>query len=621
MRNLKMKAKIAASFAVVLATLIVFAVFSTALINRIHNDGQNLASHSIPSADALNQMRRSVEAIKGSTLEAMVVTDQKGLDNVVSELEGHRATLESAMATYLSLNPDSQESMDNMSKFIDDVAVYRKIIIDHCAKFSEAGKKSAYIIYANNYTSAFDRLVDCVMQLNEEVNDGIYNRYYDMEKSYKLAIIIVVAITALALAATVFLTIFLATAVTRPLRQIEAAMDCVSRGEFDKVSITYESKDELGILAENIRKTVSNLETLIGDMSYVCEEMGNGNFTVSSQNEDKYVGKYSTMLTSLRYLRNTLSETLSRIDQSAAQVLAGSQQVSDGAQNLSQGATEQASAIEELAATISELSDKVRTNAENAAIANKMSVEAGAGVIDSNNHMKELMAAMNEINDTASNIGKIIKTIEDIAFQTNILALNAAVEAARAGEAGKGFAVVADEVRNLAGKSAEAANNTTALIESTIRAVRSGSEQATSTAASLEAVVKKASGVADIIGEISEASEQQATAINQIGTGIDQISAVVQTNSATAEQSAAASEELSGQADMLKELISQFTLSDEPSSFSESSFEAPSASSFTPDNFDFGENDIPAPAAEPERENADNYSPFTVDFDAVDDKY
>lgn len=218
--------------------------------------------------------------------------------------------------------------------------------------------------------------------------------------------------------------------------------------------------------------------------------------------------------------------------------------------------------MEELAATINEISNQVKSNAENAHNVNKLADDVGLKMTESNQQMQTMIEAMKEISSSSSEIGKIIKTIEDIAFQTNILALNAAVEAARAGEAGKGFAVVADEVRNLASKSAEASKNTAVLIESSILAVEKGTKIADETAHTLLESVEGAQKVTRTIDQISKASEEQASSISQITQGIDQISNVVQTNSATAEESAAASEELSGQAQILKGLISQFKLKD-----------------------------------------------------------
>ena len=240
----------------------------------------------------------------------------------------------------------------------------------------------------------------------------------------------------------------------------------------------------------------------------------------------------------------------------------GAEQVSSGAQTLSQGATEQASTIEELAATISEISQQINDTAQNAAQASDHMNTVGSEAEESKRRMQKMLGAIGDIKNSADEIGKIIKTIEDIAFQTNILALNAAVEAARAGSAGKGFAVVADEVRNLANKSQEASKSTSVLIENALQAVANGTSIADETAQSLVSVVEGVDGVRETIELISGASNEQAIAISQVTQGIDQVSSVVQTNSATAEESAAASEELSGQAQMLKELVSQFRLAE-----------------------------------------------------------
>ena len=292
----------------------------------------------------------------------------------------------------------------------------------------------------------------------------------------------------------------------------------------------------------------------------MCNELGEGNFTVKSGCEEDYTGDYFAILSGLCHIRDTLSDTIVNIDISSNQVLSGSQQVADGAQSLAQGATEQASAVEELLASMTEMQQQVKDNAEHASSASELAGEAGDGVAESNRIMDELMRAMDDINATSNEISRVIKSIDDIAFQTNILALNAAVEAARAGSAGKGFAVVADEVRNLAAKSAESVKTTTVLIQNTLDAIAKGSELANSTSAALHGVVSKAAAVNDRVLEIARASDEQLIAINQMTAGCEQVSAVIQSTSATAEESAAASEELSGQANMLKEMISKFKL-------------------------------------------------------------
>lgn len=316
---------------------------------------------------------------------------------------------------------------------------------------------------------------------------------------------------------------------------------------------------QLAAATGNISVTVSGI---IADLEYGLDGLSKGDFTVNSKVPELYTGDYEALAKALYALIDRLTRTVRGIQQAGEQVASGSGQVSSGAQALSQGAAEQASSVEELAATINEVSEQVRKNAENAGEVKAVTDGVTQDIVKSNEWMQQLDAAMQDINKKSEDIGKIIKTIEDIAFQTNILALNAAVEAARAGAAGKGFAVVADEVRSLAGKSAEAASNTTVLIEDTVTAVNDGTRLANETAASMNRVVGGAENIATLIADISEASERQASSLVQVTQGVDQISSVVQTNSATAEQSAAASEELSGQAQVLKELVDQFKLAE-----------------------------------------------------------
>ena len=313
-------------------------------------------------------------------------------------------------------------------------------------------------------------------------------------------------------------------------------------------------------MCDAMRESQFILYGVVEDIDHIMENMARGNFDVRSKEPELYVGNLFRVLTSMRETAAGVSRAMLGILDSADRLDAGSDQVSSGAQSLAQGTTEQAAAVEKMLATISELSDQVKQNALNATNAGELSVQAGDGVAESNQFMNELVLAMAEIQRTSDEIGKIIKTIDDIAFQTNILALNAAVEAARAGAAGKGFAVVADEVRNLAAKSAEAAKTTTSLVSNTQKAISKGSTLAASTSKSLHEVVEKAQLVGQRTTEVAEVSNRQAEAIRGMSGGLEQISSVVQQSSATAEESAAASQELSEQAAMLKALAAQFKI-------------------------------------------------------------
>ncbi|HEX3017887.1 MAG TPA: methyl-accepting chemotaxis protein [Caproicibacter sp.] len=368
------------------------------------------------------------------------------------------------------------------------------------------------------------------------------------------------SVFAFALVVLIVLIVLVSKSIIRPLKKLTSAAQKIADGNLD-VDVGIRSSDETGQVASAISQTVDRLKEYIryiDEISAVLDQIAVGNLMFDLQCE--YAGEFHKIKISMENIKATLMKTFGGISEAAGQVAAGSEQVAAGSQTLAQGATEQASSVQQLAASVTEIAQHVKNNASDASNATTLANDAADEMKRGNEQMSELISAMKKIDQSSNQISEIIKTIQDIAFQTNILALNASVEAARAGAAGKGFAVVAEEVRNLAGKSSQAADNTTALIETSIQNVNEGTKIADSTAHSIHTVADKVKETAGLISHISNASAQQADSIKQVQLGLDQISNIVQTNSATAEESAASSEELSSQAQTLKSLIEIFKL-------------------------------------------------------------
>ena len=361
-----------------------------------------------------------------------------------------------------------------------------------------------------------------------------------------------IAVTAAAVATlfAIFIALRLIASITKPVKQVSVALKGFSMGKLD-IPVTYKSRSELGGMCDALRTSQHVLTELISDECHILDEMASGNFDVKTKDENIYIGELSN--------RN-LSDAIGQIMQGAEQVASEAMQVSNGSQSLAQGSTEQASSVEQLASTIVEISNNSKNNAHNSEQASAQSKLAGRQVEESVSLMDDMVLAMEKISDSSNEIGKIIATIENIAFQTNILALNAAVEASRAGEVGKGFAVVAEEVRGLAAKSDEAAKATKNLIEHSILTVNEGSGIVKNVSDSLTKTVEISNHVLEAVHSITQATAQEAESIEQVTRGINEISCVVQTNSATSEEFAATSAEMSNQAALMKDILSRFTL-------------------------------------------------------------
>lgn len=382
----------------------------------------------------------------------------------------------------------------------------------------------------------------------------VLSELYDL--THTLATVSIIAVLVLILL-VILLTQWI---IGRPVKELSQVATRIAEGELDQ-SIHYQSGDELGTLAFNFNRVTERLRDYIKYIDEIADtlnEIAQGNLAYELKSE--YTGEFAKIKDSLDAISVELNAAMGQLNASSNDVAAGSAQISQIAVNLSQGSTEQAAEVEALAGHIGEVSDNVQRIAQDAQQTSSLSKEVREGLLLSNTKMQNMTEVIQKISDKSSEIHKIVKTIDDIAFQTNILALNAAVEAARAGSAGKGFAVVAEEVRTLAGRSAGAAKETTDLLGETIRSMEEGVHAAEDTAQSMLSAAELADKMGSLIDHIAENTKQQAATTTEISHGIDQIAVVVQSNVSTAEASAAASEELSGQAGALKELVSKFQL-------------------------------------------------------------
>ena len=383
-------------------------------------------------------------------------------------------------------------------------------------------------------------------------------------KTSENATILLLGIILLLLVLCSLFALYIGKSIAAPITTCSDRLRLLAEGDLKSPVPAAVGQDEVAALASSTAELIDSFSHIVEEVDATLSCIADGDLTRDVGTAD-YPGDFASLKKNLVVIGAQLNQTVGNISDASNQVYSSSQQVLHAAQSMAQGATEQAASIEELSATVTDVSDRVKRTADNAAVANQTSGEAEGKLMDCNSQMNQLVSAMEDINKQSDEISKIIKVIEDISFQTNILALNAAVEAARAGAAGKGFAVVADEVRNLAGKSAEASKNTSALIENSVVSVRNGMKILHQTEEALGEVVAAARRSAELVGEISGDANEQATAIGQITDTIEQIVSVIQMTSATAEESAATSEVLSNQSQTLKQAVDQFRLKDQTS--------------------------------------------------------
>ncbi|MGN1106099.1 MAG: methyl-accepting chemotaxis protein [Huintestinicola sp.] len=488
----------------------------------------------VPHEEFLNDIVRDLKVSDNSTA---FVLNKNG--TVIADIDSE---VVAAQQNFITIAEEHKE-------YADLASAHKKMI---------AGEQGTEIVKINGQSSFIGY---SPINATDGWSIGVCAPSMDFLKPTVICMIIAIILLLISAVTSVFNSARMGKKVGDPIALCTNRLKLLAEGDFSSPVPEIHTNDETKVLADATEQLVGDLNSIIGDIGRMLGSMANGDFNVSSGcGDDVYKGDFHVLIESVSEINSKLSNTLSQINTSADQVSNGSDQVSGGAQSLSQGATEQASSIEELTTTIHTISDKVSDTADHCINGKRLTEESAEYIDEASQCMGKLTEAMRDISDASNEISRIIRAIEDIAFQTNILALNAAVEAARAGDAGKGFAVVADEVRNLASKSSDAAQETTVLIERAINAVDNGTGITEQTARAVSDVAQRSEEVRNIVAEIAEASTVQANMIAQVTQGMEQISGVVQNNSATAEESAAASEELSGQALILKKLISGFKL-------------------------------------------------------------
>ena len=560
MKNLKISLKLIVGYATILVMMLVIVFFSISILsslsgiidNLYHSAVNNVLLSSNVNAYTQEGAKNLLHAIGNPTDEEYVQgyfdKAKVAFDNAKENLDALKegVTKEESKVLVAAME-------DAYAKIIDSVSDFKQIILQ------DEDVLASVMEFDNDMMPNIYTLFESSQEVNE-IALGIADYDFDESINYvNYGRIILIAVTAAAVIVTIILATYITKLIVTGINEVSAAALKMSNGDMD-VKINFTSKDETGVLADSMRTLSGRTREIIEDIAHILKELEEGNLGVTSTDVSMYVGSYEQIIKSLRSFRLALNETMQKVTVSSDQVASGSEQVALGAQSLSQGATEQASSIEELAAEISIVSEAIKSNAAKANTASESTAAAANKLNEAKSEMDALAEAIKEISASSVDTKKIIKTIEDIAFQTNILALNAAVEAARAGAAGKGFAVVADEVRNLAGKSAEAAKNTTVLIENTVSAIERGSTLADRAVEEMDVSTEAVDNIAVLSNEIAKTSNQATESMAQISSSVDQISSVVQTNSATAEESAAASEQLSGQSQILREITAQFRL-------------------------------------------------------------
>ena len=555
-KNMKVRKSLLIGFGTTIIISLGLIISSIVVMNLLSKGYDEILDRNVHSTELISSIRleaniaaRNVRDIalipndpNNPALEARARECISNMNSHFSELEKHFPLDKSLLTKYENA---SRNWMDFAPTIIDTV------------NSGQASKAATMVQY--ECTPKLEEMATLAQQIADELTKAEEEAIAHQQMTVNITCLVLIVVTVIATIVVMMFIQQILKTILPPVAQVQEALMGFSKGDFT-IPVEFESRSELGDMCYAMRKSQKILNAVVEDECRLLTAFASGDFSARTQNEASYVGRLKDVLYSMRDMAIDVTKTMIQIVDSSKQLDLGTDQVSDGAQALSQGATEQAAATEQLSSAITEINRNIQSSHDMAVEARTVTEKAGQDMNECSAQMEQMLQAMDEINHSSEEIGKIIKTIEDIAFQTNILALNAAVEAARAGAAGKGFAVVADEVRSLAAKSADASKNTSALISASLSAVSKGVKLAHGTAAQMQLVAEGASTVMTKVNEITVLSEQEAESMEQISQNVDQIASVVATNSATAEESAAASVELARQAALLRELTNHFTL-------------------------------------------------------------
>lgn len=556
-RKLKVGTKLKYAFTTVIVTFAVAMVVSLVSIVMMNVDTYKFYREAYANSTLQMEIRKDIQLVGKYILWSMT-TDDTGSTQSYSNLAQKYADQVGKNVTALEKSYNDKKKVAELKDAIEELKKQRAAVVE-LAKRNK--NDEALALFNSDYNDATEKIQDILVDIGKVASAEAKSQYTSARVTGLVSIILMILIGAGTVAFSTVIRTTITGIMLKPIQELEGAAEKLKAGQLD-VEINYESPDELGKLAGNFRQACKTLEVIVQDTSYLLGEMAEGNFNVSSNNPQIYIGNFKQQYESMSKLKHELSDTLTQINEASEQVASGSGQLAGGAQALAEGATDQAGAVEELTATVESVSGIAESSAESASGAYQMVRTAVEQADQSREELQALTNAMERISSTSQEIQNIIGSIEEIASQTNLLSLNASIEAARAGEAGKGFAVVADQIGKLAGDSAQAAVNTRDLIEKSLQEIENGNQITEKTVAALNKILESMNDFANAVKGASESSTEQANMLKQIEQGIEQISSVVQSNSAAAEETSATSQELSAQSEGLKNLVGRFKLAE-----------------------------------------------------------